>query len=130
MGFIDRLDDALTLGKASHSAQREAKKFARTVKPGRTYYTITTLNAPWGRQQVLEEHVFTGKLSLITALPQGAAALWLQCGPVYDNRQAGACRGLMTLREHSQSVNDCDSPNIGGSLHDYAAQPKRTRRAA
>jgi hypothetical protein len=130
MGFIDRAGQAFDTAVYGAAARHEAKKFARSVKLGKPYWTKTKSNQPYaGNPELLEEHVFT-RIGLISGTAEGAAELWLQCGPVYADRNASDIRGLQTLREYSQWVNDCDAPNEGGDLHAEFGQPKRGRRAA
>lgn len=110
----DAIDCAITDAVHSNAAQREAKANAKKMKLGKTYYTITKTNQPWAESpELLEEHVFT-RMSFATGLPEGAAALWLQAGPVYSDRRSGPCEGLMTMREYTAWVNGADGPNIGG----------------
>lgn len=110
----DAIDCAITDAVHSNKAQREAAAFAKKVRLGETYYTISKTNQPWAESpDLLEEHVFT-RNSFATGLPQYAAALWLQSGPVYSDRHSGPCEGLMTMGEYTRWVNSADGPNIGG----------------
>jgi hypothetical protein len=123
------LDCKLTDAIHKSGASNEAKRFAKKVVLGKTYYTIKSDNGP-GARQYLDEHVFT-KISTFTGLPEGAPDLWACAGPVYDNRNAAPCAGLMTLSEYREWLNEDDGPNIrGGNLNDYADKPKHGRRAA
>lgn len=87
----------------------EAKRWARTVRPGHTYYARNTHHYPWGNEVLLTEWVFGTKRCLITAeLKSGhmaASAVWDLYGPLYDTRPPG----LLTVTEYSQ-LND-HAPN-------------------
>jgi hypothetical protein len=80
----------------------EAKRFARTVKPGHTYYAINRHRYPWGEESLLTEWVFTERRCLITCeFKSGhlaASAVWNGFGPLYDTRPPG----LLTTTEYSQ----------------------------
>jgi hypothetical protein len=83
----------------------QAKTFARTVKPGHTYYARGTHHYPWGNEVLLTEWTFGTKRCLITAeLKSGhmaASAVWDLYGPLYNTRPPG----LLTVTEYSQ-LND------------------------
>jgi hypothetical protein len=83
----------------SHRAQAEAKRFAESVKPGRTYYSIEEVHLGYpGPSQLLKEWKFTGP-SRRTGQPMcehmTAAYAWLSYGPIYADRP----RGLKTFKE-------------------------------
>lgn len=73
--------------------QSQAKRFAKDVVIGQTYYTINQQSdhaATYGPAQTYSEHVFTGR-SLISGLPMtdGRTSAYALCnnkGPVYDER--------------------------------------------
>ena len=99
---LDRVDGAAATAIAGHGAQREARKFAATVRPGQTVYSVMNCNWPWGKGRLLKEWTFGNKRDLVTAqLKTGhltAAGLWLGFGPIYTVRPGG----LMTLEEYSR----------------------------
>lgn len=99
---LDRVDGAAATAIAGHGAQREARKFAATVQPGKTYYSVMNCNWPWGKGQLLKEWTFGTKRDLITGqLKCGhltAAGVWLTAGPIHATRPGG----LMTLEEYSR----------------------------
>lgn len=117
MGFLtalskafDAVDGAAAQAIASHSAQKEAARFAATVKPGRTYYTQHTHHLPWGDEVLLKEWVFAGSSIVIRQPMCGhmtAAAVWLGYGPVFDKRPAG----VQTVDEYS--AQDVGGPKTG-----------------
>jgi hypothetical protein len=126
--ITDKIDCAITDVLHKTGASNEATRFAKRVKLGKTYYTIKSDNGP-GASQYLDEHVFT-KISFFTGLPDGAPDLWACAGPVYDDRNAAPCAGLMTLSEYRGWLNEDDGPNIRGSIADAAKKSKSGRRAA
>ncbi|MGW2010888.1 hypothetical protein [Streptomyces nigrescens] len=70
-------------------SKRGAKKFAREVQLGKTYYYIETTKNPWGEEEVwssivFDHHqVFTGGAMSGSMSAQG---LCLNYGPVYDEQ--------------------------------------------
>jgi hypothetical protein len=83
----------------NHRAQAEAKKFAETVVPGRTYYSVVQCNFAWGPGTLLKEWKFT-KRNWRTGQPMcdhlTAAGVWLSYGPIHDRRPGK----LLTLDEY------------------------------
>jgi hypothetical protein len=96
---LDMFDNAVTDARASHGAQREAKQFAATVVPGKTYYSVVELNRPWGKSRALMEWVFEDRRGFATGQYMSghlsAAGVWLGWGPIHATRPAG----LKTFRE-------------------------------
>lgn len=131
MGLFYKVTDAIDCAITDARSGSHGHKWAKKAKLHHTYYTIATSSTPYGGdQQYLEAHVFT-KIAFLSALPDGAESLYnSHGGRVYDNRHAGPCAGLMTLSELRDYLNEDDGPDIRGNLNDYAAQPKRSRRAA
>lgn len=129
MGFIDSLDNVLTNAKGRRQASSGAKAFARSVVPGKPYYSIRTSHGVAGPELYLDVHIFSDKLGLMSATPEGAEGVWLASnGKVYDDRNSGPCRGLPTLSEHTADLHRYSGPNINGNLNDYSTQPQRARR--
>jgi hypothetical protein len=100
VGFIDKLDAALTTARARHGAQAEATRFARTVREGETYYSVVDLAAaPWNPGQALM--VWRFKRERITGYMRYGAVeagqAWLTYGPLHKVRPGG----LQTLQELS-----------------------------
>lgn len=102
MGLIDRIDGALATAIAGHGAQKEAREFAASVKPGVTYYSVVDLNLAWGKGRALMEWTFSGR-SLISGQPMSghltAAGVWLSYGPIHAVRPPG----IRTLTEISNA---------------------------
>jgi hypothetical protein len=90
VGFIDRLDGAITQARASHAAQKEAARFAATVKPGQTLYSVVELNLAWGPSRALMEWTFTDRRAPVTGQymcgHMSAAQVWLSYGPIHATR--------------------------------------------
>lgn len=90
MGFIDRIDGALAQARANHSAQKEAARFAATVKPGQTLYSVVELNLAWGQSRALMEWTFTDRRAPVTGQymcgHMSAAQVWLSYGPIHAVR--------------------------------------------
>ncbi|MFR9758175.1 hypothetical protein [Streptomyces sp. TR06-5] len=103
MGFIDALDNVLTDIKGRHEATAEARKFERSVKPGRTYYSVETCALPWGDQDLLKEWQFNDTcLGSPSIGAHTAAQIWLTNGPLYDH----PVRGLQTIQEYIDAGSD------------------------
>lgn len=91
--------------RARRGAQREAAKFAATVKPGHTYYSITDNHAryPGAPAQILMEWKFTAPGRWIGQEARcghlTAAGVWLGYGPLHENRPSGPGGKIPTLRE-------------------------------
>jgi hypothetical protein len=88
---------------AKHSARKEATRFALTVKPGRTYYSVVNIRAsyPGAPSQLLMEWRFTAPGRWIGQEARcghtTAAGAWLGYGPLHETRPAG----LLTYSEFS-----------------------------
>jgi hypothetical protein len=112
MGFFSSLDTAV----AGHKAQKEASRFAATVKPNQTYYTVVVHQvAGGGTRELIHEHFVTGHSRITGQYMFGhrsAAALWLADGPVYSERPGG-----ITIREYSDKQDA--GPDIRGHISDY-----------
>lgn len=115
LSFLDKVDEAVCTARASRGAQREAKKFADSVKPGRTYWSVVTCHTYLGKTKHLQEWQFGPKRHPITgAYMSGhlsAAGAWLSYGPIHAHRPAG----LRTLQEMK---NDPEFPPeiVGASI--------------
>ncbi|WP_438489549.1 hypothetical protein [Streptomyces sp. S186] len=71
------------------SNKRGAKKFARDVVPGKTYYSIHTAAYPWGDEQVWMPWEFNDKQWFTGAKMDGAVSAEGAClryGPMYDTK--------------------------------------------
>lgn len=76
--------------------QSQAKRFAKDVVIGRTYYTVNQQSAhasTYGPARTVSQHVFTGH-SLVTgqAMTDGRTSAFALCnnkGPVYDEHPGG-----------------------------------------
>ncbi|NUP49180.1 MAG: hypothetical protein HOW97_18015 [Catenulispora sp.] len=90
---VDAVDNTVTNARVRHGAQSEASKFAASVRPGHTYYSVVICHTPWGDERALMEFRFDrrGRDGHMTA-----AGAWLSYGPLHDRRPGG---GLMTFRE-------------------------------
>lgn len=99
---LNFVDNAVTDARASHSAQKEAREFAATVKGGQTYYSVVDCHWPWGKGRLLMEHTASAKPSWAhgqhTFGHLSAAGLWLSYGPIHERRPAG----LQTLGEYQR----------------------------
>ncbi|URN11340.1 hypothetical protein LUW77_03355 [Streptomyces radiopugnans] len=88
MGFIDRIDDALTTARGRHGAQREAAKFSRTAQPGRTYWSVEEFRLPTGTRKLAVPWKFDRR-SRLTGDPMcgavSAAGAWLRHGPLHSS---------------------------------------------
>lgn len=103
MGFIDAIDNVLTDAKAHRQAHAEARKFERSVKPGKTYYSVETCALPWGDEDLLHEWVFDDTfLGSPSIGAHSAAQIWLTNGPLYDH----PVRGLQTIDEYVDAGSD------------------------
>jgi len=104
----------------------DGRRWAEKVVPGKTYYTIAETRQPWAdNPKLLEEHVFE-KVGFVSGRLERAEGVYnAHGGRIYDNRNSGPCKGLMTIGEYTEWVNDTDGPNIHGSLSDYASPDPR-----
>lgn len=103
MGFIDAIDNVLTGIKGRRQGAREAEQFARSVMPGKTYYSVETCVLPWGDQDLLQEWTFPDRfMGLPSSGPFTAAQAWATNGPLYDF----PVRGLQTIAEYIDSGSD------------------------
>ena len=78
-------------------SKRGAKKFAREVELGKTYYTIATATYPWGDELVWTSHVFDHRQWITGAAMDGsqsAEGLCLNYGPVYDEKPGSHIRPM------------------------------------
>ncbi|RXS84209.1 hypothetical protein EST92_11670 [Streptomyces sp. TM32] len=85
------------MAKEWERSRRGAKKFAREVEIGKTYYTIHTTKNPWGEEQVWDSHVFDRRSWLTGAAMGGhmsAEYLCLNYGPIYDEQPGSHIRPL------------------------------------
>lgn len=105
MNLIDLIDNAVTTARVRGGAQREAARFARSVRAGRTYWSVVDLNChyPGAPAQALHEWVF--KKERITGYMRcgavEAAQAWLTYGPLHE-RRPGNPDELMTFAELSR----------------------------
>ncbi len=103
MGFIDAIDNVLTDMKGHRQAHAEASKFERSVKPGKTYYSVETCALPWGDEDLLQEWVFNDTfLGSPSIGAHTAGQIWLTNGPLYDH----PVRGLQTVQEYVDAGSD------------------------
>lgn len=104
MGLIDAIDNALAGAKARRIDRREVARFARKVRPGRTYYSVQTFIAPWGEDmQLAFPHRFPDRfLGLPSNGPHTVATVWAQCGPLYERPPAR----VQTLDDYLASGDD------------------------
>ena len=76
--------------------RRDAKRFAKSVQLGKTYYTVEECAQPWGNEPKWHPWVFTNRQA-ITGAPMcgsmNAEGLVTRYGPVYDT-QPKKIRGL------------------------------------
>ncbi|MEV6726875.1 hypothetical protein AB0M94_38895 [Streptomyces xanthochromogenes] len=75
--------------------RRDAKRFAREVEAGVTYWVIEEAVQPWGNEPIANDYVFEKKALL--GLMSGSMSperLVLTYGPVYDTQP----RGMRTMR--------------------------------
>ena len=117
--------------KAERAVRRDINAFLRTFDRNCTYYTVVKRkDALCGEYEVLHEYKFdtvkfgVGEYDSKMLVP--LRRVWYQEGPLYADRDAPPCAGLLTLGEHQASVDACDGPDIKGSLHDYAAKRRQT----
>lgn len=98
--------------RAKRSARKDAERFALTVKPGVTYYSVVDNHAryPGAPARLLVEWVFTGRGRWIGQEARcghmTAAGAWLGYGPLHESRPAG----IMTRAEFSRQ------PGVSGPL--------------
>lgn len=87
------------------SSKRGAKKFAREVEIGKTYYTIhTTVNA-WGEEQVWRSWEFDHRQWLTGGAMSGAVSAEGAClryGPMYDEKPG----------RHIRPMFECDDDEV------------------
>jgi hypothetical protein len=93
--------------------KEDAAAFARKAKPGRTYYCVAEYAAPRYRgddlpKQMLDEVVFGKPKKLYGPYPHWYATLtayecYLKQGPLYEDRDHPAIRGIPTSREYSEA---------------------------
>jgi hypothetical protein len=104
MSIFDALGNATSTAYHGHKAQKEAARFAASVRPGHTYYSVATIHGghPGLPDQVLLEWRFSKPGRWIG---QGAkdghltaAGAWLGYGPLHATRPPG----LMTHKELSR----------------------------
>lgn len=84
------------MSKVWERTTRGAKRFAREVEKGRTYYTIETCNYPWGTEEAWCPWTFT-KRSVLGSLMDGcvsAEAAVLRHGPMYDTKPGPQIRPM------------------------------------
>jgi hypothetical protein len=100
---LDKLDEAACTARAGHKAQKEAREFAATVVPGKTYYSVAECNWPWGKGRLLMEWVFEDRRGFATGQYMSghlsAAGVWLSYGPIHATRPGG----LRTFKEYSNA---------------------------
>jgi len=109
MGLLNRLDTAALTALTGHREQKEARRFAATVQPGHTYYSVVDCHWPWGKGRLLMEWTF-GKRSRLTGQPMCGhltpAGLWLSYGPIHEKRPGG----LQTLAEYERMPGRAPDP--------------------
>lgn len=102
---------------ARRGARREAAKFALTVKPGVTYYSVVDNHGryPGAPKRLLLEWVFTAPGRWIGQNARcghmTAEGAWLGYGPLHEKRPAG----IMTHTEFSRH-NMVDAPTSADAL--------------
>ncbi|SHL74765.1 hypothetical protein [Streptomyces yunnanensis] len=78
-------------------SKRGAKKFAREVELGKTYYIIMTSTNPWGDEPVWTSYVFDHRQVFTGGAMSGsmsAEGLCLNYGPVYDEKPGSHIRPM------------------------------------
>lgn len=107
MGFIDRIDDALTTARGRHAARREASQAARSIQLHRTYWKVQTFKTLFGDRQLAVPIIFTRRCPT-TGVPMcGAVSAdgeWLRNGPLTERPP----RGVMTLQEYEREGIELD----------------------
>lgn len=106
-------------------AHAEARRFADSVKPGHTYWSIEKTNPRHpGPKELLQPWVFT-KPSRLTGQPMcghmTAEGAWLRFGPLYAERP----RGLMTFAESKEY--EVAGPDAKSIAHELGQKRQRTK---
>jgi hypothetical protein len=88
---------------------REARKWARTVKHGSTYYAIAEMSPGWPgpERRYLSEHTFDRRSPVDGAPMCGhmdALQVYATTGKLYEDRSHPDIKGLMTYRELSKAA--------------------------
>lgn len=110
---LDAVDNAITDTVTRSKHRRDAEKFARTVRPGDTIYSVETHRGLFGKdEQLVHEHRVDrrGKIGHMTP-----AGLFLTAGKVSKSRP----RGLQTVAEYEAS--QVAGPNAAAAVD----KPKR-----
>ncbi|MGP4114678.1 hypothetical protein ACTWP5_27680 [Streptomyces sp. 4N509B] len=93
--------------------KRDAEAFARKAKPGHTYYYVAEYNRRFGGDtlptRLLSEVVFQKPVRLYGPYPHWYATLtayecYLKNGPLYEDRDHRAIRGMQTLHEYTEEA--------------------------
>lgn len=96
MGFfgfiVDKLDDAVTDARVRHGAQREAARFARSVREGDVIYTTNIHHTVNGTMELAQAHR-VGRGGRVGS--ESVAGMWLRNHSVSRTRPSG----VMTLAE-------------------------------
>ena len=95
--------------------KRQARDFARTAEAGRTYYYVATLaGGPDDGTDVVVEFQFTKKAIIGLAWgghsPEG---MWLQYGPLYDDRSHPDIYRLQTTVEMAEEGRKYEAQLLG-----------------
>lgn len=102
------------------SSKRGAKKFAREVEIGKTYYVVLTATYPWGDEKVWVSYVFDHRQMFTGGAMTGsmsAQGLCLNYGPVYDEKPG----------RHIRPMFECDDDQVYATPADIL-QVRNSRR--
>lgn len=100
------------------SSKRGAKRFARDVVPGKTYYTIETAVYPWGNEMVWRPWEFNDKQWFTGAKMSGAVSAEGAClryGPMYDEKPGRHIRPMFECDDHQVYATPGDVLKVRGS---------------
>ncbi|MEE6264906.1 MULTISPECIES: hypothetical protein [Streptomyces] len=107
-------------------SKRGAKRFARDVVPGRTYYSIETARSPWGDEQVWRPWEFNDKQLFTGAKMSGAVSAEGAClrfGPMYDTKPGPHIRPMFEGDDEALYAAPADRLQVRASY-----QRERARR--
>lgn len=104
-------------------SKRGAKKFAREVEIGKTYYIIQTTANPWGDELVWSAYVFDHRQVFTGAAMSGsmsAQGLCLNYGPVYDAKPGRHIRPICERDDDEVYATPGDILKVRNSRRDKA----------
>lgn len=105
------------------SSRRGAKKFARDVEIGQTYYTIETAVYPWGEEKVWRPWEFDHRQWLTGCAMSGAVSAEGAClrfGPMYDEKPGRHIRPMFECDDEALHATPADILKVRGSRREKA----------